>query len=87
MALLGFLVMDQGRIISAKSVNLLLLLNPTDVYRMFNLTASANVSGFSGMAGLAEAITIRREVLLGALLAWTVLPLAIAAVAFSRREL
>ncbi len=87
MALLGFLVMDQGRIISAESVNLLLLLNPTHVYRMFNLTASANVSGFSGMAGLAEAITIRREVLLGALLAWTVLPLAIAAVAFSRREL
>ena len=87
MALLGFLVMDQGRTISADSLNLMLLLNPTDVYRMFNLTASANVSGFSGMAGLADSITIGREVLLGALLAWTVLPLAIAAAAFSRREM
>ena len=87
MALLGLLVMDQGRIISAESLNLLLLLNPTDVYRLFNLTGSADVSGFSGMAGLADAISLRPEILLGALVAWTVLPLALAGIAFSRREL
>ena len=87
MALLSLLVMDQGRTISAKSLNLLLLLNPTDVYRMFNLTGSADVSGFSGMAGLADAISLRPEILLGALVAWTVLPLALAGIAFSRREL
>ncbi|HSF48342.1 MAG TPA: ABC transporter permease subunit [Burkholderiales bacterium] len=87
MALLGLLVMDQGRIISAESLNLLLLLNPADVYRMFNLTGSADVSGFSGMAGLADAISLRPEILLGALVAWTVLPLALAGIAFSRREL
>ena len=87
MALLSLLVMDQGRTISAKSLNLLLLLNPTDVYRMFNLTGSADVSGFSGMAGLADAISLKPEILLGALVAWTALPLALAGIAFSRREL
>ena len=87
MALLGLLVMDQGRMISAESLNFLLLLNPTDVYRMFNLTGSADVSGFSGMAGLADAISLKPEILLGALVAWTALPLALAGIAFSRREL
>jgi Cu-processing system permease protein len=87
MALLGLLVMDQGRMISAESLNFLLLLNPTDVYRMFNLTGSTDVSGFSGMAGLADAISLKPEVLLGALVAWTALPLALAGIAFSRREL
>src|SRR5690606_1443080 len=38
MALLGALVADQGRIITAPLLNALLLLNPTDVYRLMNLT-------------------------------------------------
>src|SRR5262249_32769620 len=37
MALLGLLVVDQGRAISSGVLNALLLLNPTDVYRLFNL--------------------------------------------------
>jgi Cu-processing system permease protein len=87
MALLGVLVVDQGHLVSAGVLNILLLLNPTDVYRLFNLAGSANVSTFSGMAGLAQAVTLERPVLLLALVAWAALPLALAAVAFSRREL
>jgi Cu-processing system permease protein len=86
MALLGLLVLDQGRSISAGVLNALLLANPTDVYRMFNL-AGSNVSLFSGMAGLADAVTLNPLVLLIALLAWALLPLGLAALAFSRREL
>ena len=52
MALLGILVVDQGRIISAPVLEALLFLNPTDLYRLTNLTGF-NVSQFSGMAGLA----------------------------------
>lgn len=44
MALLGLLVLDQGRNISGGMLNALLLLNPTDAYRLFNLTGFANVS-------------------------------------------
>jgi Cu-processing system permease protein len=87
MALLGILVFDQGRFLSANVLNGLLLFNPTDVYRMFNLAGSANVSLFSGMAGLADTMTLRPEILLAVLAVWAALPLALAAFAFSRREL
>ena len=87
MALLALLVFDQGRTVSAGTLNALLLLNPTDVYRMFNLAGSTNVSMFSGMAGLADTMTLSAPVLLTALTAWAVLPLALATFAFSRREL
>ena len=87
MALLGLLVVDQGRVISAGILNVLLLLNPNDVYRMLNLAGSANVSVFSGMAGLADTITLSPAILLAALAAWALLPLALTTLAFSRREL
>jgi Cu-processing system permease protein len=87
MALLGLLVVDQGRFISAGALNALLLLNPTDVYRMFNLAGSAKVSVFSGMAGLADTMTLNPGILLMALAAWAMVPLALAAFVFSRREL
>jgi Cu-processing system permease protein len=87
MALLGALALDQGRSISASTLNALLLLNPTDVYRLFNLTGFANVSTFAGMAGLAQSTSLSIPVLLTVLLAWSVVPLGCAAFAFSRREL
>jgi Cu-processing system permease protein len=87
MALLGLLVLDQGRALPAGFVNVLLLLNPTDVYRMLNLASFANVSVFSGMSGLAGSIALSPALLLGALAAWALLPLALAVLAFSRREL
>jgi Cu-processing system permease protein len=87
MALLGLLVVDQGRIVSAAVLNVLLLLNPTDVYRVLNLAGFANVSAFSGMAGLADSVALNPRLLLAALCAWTLVPLALAAHAFSRREL
>jgi Cu-processing system permease protein len=87
MALLGLLVLDQGRVVSGGVLNTLLLINPTDTYRLFNLAGSAQVSAFSGMAGLADSMKLSASMLLGALAAWAVLPLALAAIAFSRREL
>ena len=87
MALLGVLAVDRGRSISAAAVDAMLLLNPTDVYRLFNLTGFANVSSFAGMAGLAQSTMLTAKALLAALLFWTLVPLGLAAVAFSRREL
>lgn len=87
MALLGLLVVDQGKFISGGTLNALLLLNPTDAYRLFNLTGFASVSTFAGMAGLAGAAGLGPRVLLAALAAWVFLPLALATFAFSRREL
>lgn len=87
MALLGLLALDQGRSISPTALNAMLLANPTDAYRLINLTGFANVSTFAGMAGLAQSTSLTVPVLLAALICWTVVPLALAALAFSRREL
>jgi len=87
MAFLGLLVVDQGQTVSGGVLNALLLLNPTDVYRLFNLTGFASVSSFSGMVGLANSTTVTPATLLVALAAWALVPLALAAFAFSRREL
>jgi ABC-type transport system involved in multi-copper enzyme maturation, permease component len=87
MALLGLLVVDQGRVVSGPLLNTLLLLNPTDAYRLFNLTGFANIGSFSGMAGVAQNAALSPSILLATLLAWALVPLSLAAFAFSRREL
>jgi Cu-processing system permease protein len=87
MALLGLLALDQGRNISTSVLNAMLLFNPTDVYRLFNLIGFTNVSKFAGMAGLAQSLSLPARTLLAALTLWTMVPLGFAAFAFSRREL
>jgi Cu-processing system permease protein len=86
MALLGILVIDQGRIISAPVLEGLLFLNPTDLYRLTNLTGF-NVSQFSGMAGPSGTATTGMSALLLVLLIWIVAPLGLATTFFARREL
>ena len=87
MALLGLLVVDQGKMLPPGAVSALLMLNPTDVYRMLTLAGFANVSVFSGMAGLAGTVASSPAVLLAVLAGWALVPLGFAVLAFSRREL
>lgn len=87
MALLGALVVDQGRTITAGILDALLLLNPTDVYRLFNLSGFANVSQLAGMAGLAGSSVWSPAALLTALGLWAAIPLALAITVFARREI
>lgn len=87
MGLLGVLVADQGRHLTPELLNLLLLANPADAYRLFNLTGFSKVSLFAGMAGLSEQIRIGPDILLAVLVAWVVVPLACAAALFSRKQL
>jgi Cu-processing system permease protein len=86
MAMLGLLVVDQGRIITAGLLNVLLLLNPTDVYRLLNI-GSGGAGAVSGMGGIAQNFALSPAALAAALVAWTLLPLTAAALVFSRREL
>lgn len=87
MALLGILVADQGRIVTAPVLNIVLLFNPTDVYRLLNLTGYENVSMFAGMAGLSEQARMPLPLLFGVQLLWIAAPFALAAAAFRRRSL
>lgn len=86
-ALLGLLVADQGRTVGEQGLSLLLLFNPTDAYRLFNMTASEAVSVYSGMAGPGDPATLAPAALLAALAAWIVLPLILAVAAFHRRSI
>jgi Cu-processing system permease protein len=86
MALLGLLVVDQGRIVSAALLERLLFLNPTDIYRLANLTGF-NVSQFSGMAGLAGSLGASTFALLLGMALWIAVPLGLATASFARRDL
>ena len=87
MVVLGALVVDQGAVITPCLLNLLLLLNPADVYRLLNLAGSAEARLFSGMAGVAADAAIDWRLLALALGGWIALPLALAVALFARRQL
>lgn len=87
MALLGLLVVDQGRTITAPVLNTLLLLNPADAYRVLNLTGFGEVAQFTGMAGVTQDAATSPLVLVAALLLWTAIPLSGAAMMLRRRQI
>ena len=84
-ALLGVLVADQGRVVTQQALDALLLLNPADVYRLFNVSASRSVSVYSGMAGPGDAAALPAWAFLAVLAAWVAAPLGLAMLAFQRR--
>ncbi|MBF0625477.1 MAG: ABC transporter permease [Magnetococcales bacterium] len=86
LGLLGVLVATRGQI-HEQVFPWLLLASPTDIFRLFNLTAFDNVRSFSGLAGLSGQVDFSPAFLLGTLLAWMALPLAGALLVFRRREL
>lgn len=85
LALMGMLVASKGGV-GADIFPSLLLFNPADAYRLFNLTAFENVRKISGMSGLAASAQFQPWVLLLALVAWIGVPLAAAVGIFNRRE-
>lgn len=85
MALLGGLVAAKGQAVPALALDLLLLANPTDVYRLLNL-GSGNAGALSGMGGIAAHSGLTAPVLVAVLALWTIVPLGWATVIFSRRE-
>ncbi len=87
MALLGVLVADEGHAVTAELFGALMLANPADLYRMFNLAGADGVAAMSGMAGLAARAGFGAPALLLAMAAWTVVPLVAAGALFARREL
>ncbi|GGO11807.1 nitrous oxide metabolic protein [Iodidimonas muriae] len=84
-ALLGLLVADQGQTISAGSLDLLLLMNPADIYRLINLTAHEATAVASAMSAPIEA-GLPLWSLYAALIMWILLPLGAAVALFKRRQ-
>lgn len=86
MALLGLLVADRDRVMPAALVHALLLLNPADVYRLFNLSGRAAAGMVPGIGGLSAQAPFSGGLLLTVLTGWIAAPLALAALMFHRRS-
>lgn len=87
LALLGVLVMDQGQSINEGLFQVLLLLNPADAFRLFNLAGASGVGLVSGMAAVSGSTEIDRLALIAVLSGWIILPLSAAVMVFQRREI
>ena len=87
LTLLGLLIADEGQRIGQGLISALLVANPTDAYRVFNLAGSEGVGQVSGMAGLASMSGFGPATLLLAMLAWVALPLTATVLVFRRKEI
>ena len=87
MALLAILVADEGQVVSGDLFRMLLLLNPTDVYRMLTLAGSETVGALSGMAGVSAEAAFGHALLVPVMVLWIAVPLALAGLLFGRKEL
>lgn len=86
MALLGLLVADRDRVMPVGLVHALLLLDPADVYRLFNLSGRAAAGMVSGVGGLSAQTSFSGGMLLAVLTGWIAAPLTLAALIFHRRS-
>jgi len=87
LALLGVLLADDEQGISQQVLATLLLANPTDAYRIFNLTSAAGASQMTGLADLAAKTGIVQGVPLLVLGAWVLAGLLASIVMLYRREI
>jgi len=87
MALLGFLSSGAADLIRDDTVKWIMLANPSDTYRMFNLSTNSETALLSGMAGLREDQGVPAPVLISLLCFWIIVPLAASCVLFQRRLL
>ena len=84
--LLGMLLADHDQSISPALFSGLMLVNPTDAYRIFNLMGSEGASLVSGLAGLAEQVRFGAALPIVVMFLWVLAPLTAATALFYRRE-
>ncbi len=87
LTLLGLLIADEGQRIGQALISTLLVINPTDAYRLFNLAGSDGVGQVSGMAGVTSAGGFGPAIPLLAILAWVALPLTATVLVFRKKEI
>ncbi len=85
--LFGALVIDKEQVISQQLFSTLMLLSPTDSYRILNLSMFEGVSQAAGIAGVASDAGMSNTLLLTVLLLWVITPLIATLWVFQRREL
>lgn len=84
LGLLAAIVADDGGVFTTQIFPWLLVANPADALRIYNLAASDAVGAASGLAGAAQSIALWKP--LASLLIWVVLAAGLARIAFERVE-
>ena len=85
--LFGALTLDKDQLIGQHLFSMLMLISPTDTYRVLNLSSFEGVSEAAGIAGVASEAGLSGILLVSAMLLWVVVPLAGTLLVFQRREL
>ena len=85
LGLLGMLVGTQGNV-DETLFPYLLLLNPTDIFRLVNITYFAD-QNLTGLMAIAQQTQFSTASLFGGLLVWLALPVTLAMAIFNRRGL
>ncbi|EPJ43451.1 MAG: nitrous oxide reductase maturation transmembrane protein NosY [Osedax symbiont Rs2] len=85
LGLLGILVATQGDL-NADLFPYLLLLNPTDIFRLVNISYFAE-QNLSGLMAISQQAQFSMTTMFAALLSWLVLPVVISVYIFNRRGL
>lgn len=88
LALLGILVATRGAVgsVGREIFPYLLLLNPTDIFRVANLVGFAPVRSYAGLAGVVGGGVLSPTLLIAGLLVWILVPLGLAAWRFKGQE-
>lgn len=85
LGLMGLLLADKEQAISQNLFATLIVANPTDAYRIFNLTGLDSIKQVAGMSDSGAAVN--PALLLVVMAAWLLLPLFLTILQFRRREL
>ncbi len=84
--LLIILISNFGDYIDERAVNILMMLNPTDIYRIVNLTGFENVRMLSGLGSVTEYMALNNAQMLSVLAVWLFAPLIVANIFFKKKE-
>ena len=85
--LFGALTLDKDQLISQQLFSMLMLISPTDTYRVLNLSSFEGVSEAAGIAGVASEAGLSGTLLTSVMLMWVIAPLIATLLVFQRREL
>jgi len=85
--LLGVVLTDSSRAVSTNWFSVIMLSNPADLYRLFNLAGSESAKLVTGAVGVLDGSILSSTTLLVCLCLWLLVPLAASIWIFKRHEL
>lgn len=87
LVLFGALLLDEGQVIGQQLFSFLMMISPTDSYRILNLSLFDGVSQAAGIAGIASEAGMSGLLLVSVMMLWIVIPLTATLMIFQKREL